>query len=117
MAYELRISDWSSDVCSSDLEVTYSHLVLAAGCHERSVPFPGWTLPGVMMLGGLQLQIKSGVVKPPSPVVITGTGPLLPLVACQLHASGVAVAGVYDIRRASWRERVVGDGVISGVAG
>ncbi|MGN8277963.1 cyanide-forming glycine dehydrogenase subunit HcnB [Pseudomonas sp. SMV71] len=77
-------------------EVAYSHLVLAAGCHERSVPFPGWTLPGVMLLGGLQLQIKSGVVKPPSPVVIAGTGPLLPLVACQLHAAGVAVAGVYE---------------------
>jgi hydrogen cyanide synthase HcnB len=29
-------------------------------------------------------------------VVITGTGPLLPLVACQLHASGVTVAGVYE---------------------
>jgi hydrogen cyanide synthase HcnB len=77
-------------------EVAYSQLILAAGCHERSVPFPGWTLPGVMMLGGLQLQIKSGVVKPPSPVVIAGTGPLLPLVACQLHASGVTVAGVYE---------------------
>jgi len=77
-------------------EIAYSHLVLAAGCHERSVPFPGWTLPGVMMLGGLQLQIKSGVVRPPSPVVIAGTGPLLPLVACQLHAAGVAVAGVFE---------------------
>lgn len=71
-------------------------LLLAAGCHERSVPFSGWTLPGVMLLGGLQLQIKSGVVKPQGPVVIAGTGPLLPLVACQLHACGVTVAGVYE---------------------
>ncbi|MBC2656141.1 cyanide-forming glycine dehydrogenase subunit HcnB [Pseudomonas sp. MSSRFD41] len=77
-------------------EVHYGQLVLAAGCHERSVPFPGWTLPGVKLLGGLQLQIKSGVVKPQSPVVIAGTGPLLPLVACQLHAAGVRVAGVYE---------------------
>ncbi|NBF04997.1 cyanide-forming glycine dehydrogenase subunit HcnB [Pseudomonas sp. Fl5BN2] len=77
-------------------QVPYSQLLLAAGCHERSVPFPGWTLPGVTLLGGLQLQIKSGVVKPLGPVVITGTGPLLPLVACQLHASGVRVAGVYE---------------------
>ncbi|MCU1750298.1 cyanide-forming glycine dehydrogenase subunit HcnB [Pseudomonas sp. 6D_7.1_Bac1] len=77
-------------------EITYPQLLLAAGCHERSVPFPGWTLPGVILLGGLQLQIKSGVVKPQSPVVIAGTGPLLPLVACQLHASGVKVAGVFE---------------------
>lgn len=27
-------------------EIDYSHLLLAAGCHERNVPFPGWTLPG-----------------------------------------------------------------------
>lgn len=77
-------------------EIEYPQLVLAAGCHERSVPFPGWTLPGVTLLGGLQLQLKSGVVKPQGPVVIAGTGPLLPLVACQLHASGVTIAGVYE---------------------
>ncbi|MHC8372773.1 cyanide-forming glycine dehydrogenase subunit HcnB [Pseudomonas sp. MDT1-85] len=77
-------------------KIEYPQLLLAAGCHERSTPFPGGTLPGVILLGGLQLQIKSGVVKPQGPVVITGTGPLLPLVACQLHASGVTVAGVYE---------------------
>ena len=76
--------------------IEYPQVLLAAGCHERSVPFPGWTLPGVIMLGGLQLQIKSGVVKPQGPVIIAGTGPLLPLVATQLHASGVRVAGVYE---------------------
>ncbi|PWB32262.1 FAD/NAD(P)-binding oxidoreductase [Pseudomonas sp. SDI] len=77
-------------------EVEFSHLLLSAGCHERNVPFPGWTLPGVILLGGLQLQIKSGVVKPLGTTVIAGTGPLLPLVACQLHAAGVKVEGVYE---------------------
>src|SRR3546814_4181605 len=28
-AYEMRISDWSSDVCSSDLPVAFQHLRLA----------------------------------------------------------------------------------------
>ena len=77
-------------------EIAFPQLLLSAGCHERSVPFPGWTTPGVIMLGGLQLQIKSGVVKPKGPVLIAGTGPLLMLVACQLHAAGVEVAGVYE---------------------
>src|SRR3546814_3847690 len=29
-AYEMRISDWSSDVCSSDLEVDVGHAAVAA---------------------------------------------------------------------------------------
>ncbi|PYB93631.1 cyanide-forming glycine dehydrogenase subunit HcnB [Pseudomonas fulva] len=76
--------------------LAFEQLILAAGCHERNVPFPGWTLPGVMLLGGLQLQIKSNVVKPLGTTLIAGTGPLLPLVACQLHAAGAKVAGVYE---------------------
>ncbi|KZN53994.1 NAD(P)/FAD-dependent oxidoreductase [Pseudoalteromonas luteoviolacea] len=75
---------------------SYSELILATGCHERSVPFPGWQLPGVMLLGGVQLQIKSGLVKPGAKMALVGTGPLLPLVACQLHKAGVNVVGVYE---------------------
>jgi hydrogen cyanide synthase HcnB len=74
----------------------YDALILSTGCHERSVPFPGWQLPGVMLMGGVQLQIKSGLVRPGKKMAIVGTGPLLPLIACQLHRSGVEVAGVYE---------------------
>ncbi|TMP38187.1 NAD(P)/FAD-dependent oxidoreductase [Pseudoalteromonas rubra] len=74
----------------------YGHLILATGCHERSVPFPGWQLPGVMLLGGVQLQLKSGLVRPGQRMALVGTGPLLPLVACQLHKAGVDVVGVYE---------------------
>jgi hydrogen cyanide synthase HcnB len=77
-------------------ESPFEALILATGCHERSVPFPGWTLPGVMLLGGLQLQIKSSAVRPQGPVAIVGSGPLLPLVACQLCRAGVEVAGVFE---------------------
>jgi len=74
----------------------FSHLLLAAGCHERSVPFPGWTLPGVKLLGGLQLQIKNDVALPYGRTVLAGTGPLLPLIACQLHRAGAEVVGIYE---------------------
>jgi hydrogen cyanide synthase HcnB len=74
----------------------YRRRVVATGCHERSVPFPGWTLPGVMLLGGLQLSCKSGGVRPAQPVVIVGSGPPPLLVACQLHRAGVQVAGVFE---------------------
>ncbi len=74
----------------------YEHLILATGCQERSIPFPGWQLPGVMLTGGIQLHLKSGFVKPGKRAVIVGSGPLLVLVACQLHHAGVDVAGVYE---------------------
>lgn len=77
-------------------EIPYEQLIIATGCHERSIPFDGWQLPGIMLLGGVQLQLKSGLVKPGEKIAIVGTGPLLPLVACQLHKAGVHVVGVYE---------------------
>ncbi|MDO6706636.1 NAD(P)/FAD-dependent oxidoreductase [Photobacterium sp. 1_MG-2023] len=77
-------------------QLDFDYLFLATGCQERSIPFPGWQLPGVMLTGGIQLQLKSGLVRPGHQAVLTGTGPLLILVACQLHRAGVAVQGVFD---------------------
>src|SRR3546814_9522487 len=36
-AYEMRISDWSSDVCSSDLSSIADHMVIASGRSTRQV--------------------------------------------------------------------------------
>src|SRR3546814_2011900 len=35
-AYEMRISDWSSDVCSSDLRGESEHRMKAARCREQA---------------------------------------------------------------------------------
>src|SRR3546814_13769373 len=40
-AYEMRISDWSSDVCSSDL----ARRPLHGGACRRAGPFRAWSLP------------------------------------------------------------------------
>lgn len=77
-------------------ELHYSALFICTGCYERSHPFPGWTLPGVMGVGGMQLQVKSNLVRPGHRVVITGTGPLLLLAAKQFHDAGMEVVGVYE---------------------
>ena len=82
-------------------ELVYEQLIIATGCHERSVPFDGWQMPGVMLLGGVQLQLKSGLVRPGQRMAVVGTGPLLPLVACQLHKAGVTVLGVYEAGKLS----------------
>lgn len=81
--------------------IEYDHLILATGCQERSIPFPGWQLPGVMLLGAIQLQLKSGLVRPGHKVVLTGSGPLLVLVACQLHKSGCQIEAVYEAAKFS----------------
>ncbi len=65
------------------------HVVLANGAMERPVPFPGWTLPGVMTAGAVQTLLKAGRMKPAGRVAIAGTGPLVFLLADQLRRLGV----------------------------
>jgi NADPH-dependent 2,4-dienoyl-CoA reductase/sulfur reductase-like enzyme len=57
----------------------YKKLILATGARERFLPFPGWTLPGVMGAGGWQSLVKSCSIPigDPMRVVISGSGPLL----------------------------------------
>ena len=71
-------------------------LILATGGYERVLPFPGWTLPGVLTAGGAQAMLKAGLVLPGARAVVAGTGPLLLPVAAGLAASGTKVAGLYD---------------------
>ncbi len=57
----------------------FKKLILATGARERFLPFPGWTLPGVMGAGGWQALVKSGCLPVGNHirVVIAGSGPLL----------------------------------------
>jgi glycine/D-amino acid oxidase-like deaminating enzyme/bacterioferritin-associated ferredoxin len=71
-------------------------LVLAPGAHERPVPVPGWTLPGVMTTGALQTLARAQRVSPAARVVIAGSGPLNLQLACELLAGGVDVAAVVE---------------------
>lgn len=63
-------------------------LVLATGARERFLPFPGWTLPGVAGVGGLQALLKGGTSFRGKQVVLAGTGPLLVAVAAALADAG-----------------------------
>ncbi len=65
------------------------HVLLASGAMERSTPFPGWTLPGVMTAGAVQTLLKAGRLKPDGRIVLAGTGPLVFLLADQLRRLGV----------------------------
>ena len=75
----------------------YRFLILSTGCHERAQPFSGWTLPGVMGLGGMQTQVKRGRVRP-GRVAIAGAGPLVIVAAKEMHQAGMDVVGVFEAR-------------------
>lgn len=66
-------------------------VVLATGALERLLPFPGWTLPGVLGIGGLQALCKSGLGVAGARVVVAGSGPLGLPVAATLRQRGAAV--------------------------
>ncbi len=71
--------------------IRWSSLILATGARERFIPFPGWTLPGVIGAGGLQALVKQGLEVRGMRIVIAGTGPLLLAVADLLRSQGAIV--------------------------
>ena len=83
-------------------ELPAERLVLAAGAYDRPVPFPGWTLPGVLTAGGAQALMKSMRVRPGERALVAGTGPLLMVVAGQLHRAGVRVLAVLEAGRSAF---------------
>lgn len=77
-------------------------LIVATGAYERPVPFPGWTLPGVITAGGAQTLVKTLGIRPGRRALVAGTGPLLLVVANQLHKAGVEVVAVLEAGTPSW---------------
>ena len=71
-------------------------IVIAAGASDRAVPFPGWTLPGVITAGGAQNLLKSQGVLPGRRALVAGSGPLLLVVADSLRRAGATVVGVAE---------------------
>ena len=71
-------------------------VILATGASERFLPFPGWTLPGVMGVGGLQAMQKSGWGVEGARIVLAGTGPLLLAVGSALRRGGAKVMFVAE---------------------
>lgn len=77
-------------------------VLLANGAQERPVPFPGWTLPGVMTVGAAQILLKSGGMLPQGRVWIAGSGPLPLLYATQNLFLGSGISGYLDTSKKAW---------------
>jgi len=78
------------------IALTWKRLILATGSRELFLPFPGWTLPGVVGVGGLQALSKSGLSLVGKRVVIAGSGPLLLAVASHAAEQGAEVLAVVE---------------------
>ncbi len=78
------------------LRLRTRRLVLATGARELFLPFPGWTLPGVMGAGGAQALWKSGASFAGRKAVVAGSGPLLLPVAASLSKAGASLEFVAE---------------------
>lgn len=74
----------------------FDKLILATGARERFLPFPGWTLPNVMGVGGLEAMVRGGLPIAGKRVVIAGTGPLLLAVAAHLAHRGAKIVALSE---------------------
>src|SRR3546814_1560484 len=117
-AYEMRISDWSSDVCSSDLSSDLA-LVLAAGqvladlpegyatvanFRSKGVPRPN----RILLSGSFFIYVVGSAVL--SYVLLRNAPDALKMAALVFVAGLLTVAAVEEqIGRASFRERVCED--------
>jgi NADPH-dependent 2,4-dienoyl-CoA reductase/sulfur reductase-like enzyme len=76
--------------------IHYDQLIIALGAYDRPVPFPGWTLPGVLTAGGAQRLVKTQRVLPGDRILLVGTGPLQLALANQIIHAGGKVAGIVE---------------------
>jgi len=86
-------------------------VVLALGTVEQVSPREGWELPGVVSVGGMQVQFKETGCAPQGPVLLAGNGPLLLALAAQLAAAGNPPVAVLEraqpLGAAWWQGRSV----------
>src|SRR3546814_16092764 len=102
----MRISDWSSDVCSSDLEYHFVDVAGSRDAPERSRRFAA-LLSGI----GADVLHVHGLAFAGDAFAVSRRLPRMPPILCQDHADRPPQIG-----RASCRERVCQDVLIQVVA-
>jgi NADPH-dependent 2,4-dienoyl-CoA reductase/sulfur reductase-like enzyme len=93
-SFDDRVLEVSHD--GLPLQIAAEAIVLATGAYDRPVPIPGWTLPGVLTVGGAQTILKTQRILPGRRILMAGTGPLQLVVASQLARAGADLVAVAD---------------------
>lgn len=77
-------------------------IVLTPGAYDRCLPFPGWTLPGVLTAGALQVMVRGFGIVPGQRALVAGSGPLLLPTVTALLSAGVQVVAALEAS-SRWR--------------
>jgi len=77
-------------------EVKAEKVVVATGASENMIPFPGWTLPGVIGAGAAQTMANIHGVRPGKRLLMVGSGNVGVVVSYQMLQAGCEVAVVID---------------------
>jgi len=83
----------SSNDVNAPTAVQGDAYILANGAFETIAPFPGWTLPGIFTLGGLNSLIRKDVI-PGKRILVAGSGPLIFALLDNLLARNCQIAGL-----------------------
>ncbi len=78
------------------VEIRYRKLILATGARERFLPFPGWTSPHILGVGGIQAMVKSGLDVTGKRIIVAGSGPLLLPAAATLRSHGATILCIVE---------------------
>jgi D-hydroxyproline dehydrogenase subunit alpha len=90
---------------------TVQAIILAPGVYDRPLPFPGWTLPGVLTPGAAQMMIKRQGLLPGKRVLMAGSGPLQMAVAANLAREGAQITAFLDVCRINDGARLLPAGI------
>jgi NADPH-dependent 2,4-dienoyl-CoA reductase/sulfur reductase-like enzyme/bacterioferritin-associated ferredoxin len=90
--FELLVADGNGHLSGVKCE----RLLLATGARERFMPFNGWTLPGVLSTGAVQILIKHSGILPAGKTLVAGAGLFPTAVACDIQKSGGRVPALLN---------------------
>lgn len=77
-------------------QVKADKVVVATGASENMIPFPGWTLPGVIGAGAAQTMANIHGLRPGRRLLMVGSGNVGLVVSFQMLQAGAEVAAIID---------------------
>jgi sarcosine oxidase subunit alpha len=79
-------------------KVRARNILLASGAHERPIAYAGNDLPGTMLAGAALSYAQRYAVRPGTRAIVFTNNDSAYATASALHAAGVAIAAVVDVR-------------------